>query len=66
MFSMFHINDDMMTKLNGEIVSKFEKSPPYEDDGNVGDLNVTTYLITPLIPFKISFIKQSKQTNNLP
>ncbi len=66
MFSISHINDDVMTKLNGDIVSKFEKSPPYEDDGNAGGLNVTPYLITPLIPFKISFIKQSKQTNNLP
>ncbi len=62
---MSHINDDVMTKLNGEIFSKFEKSTPYEDDGNVGGLNVTPYLITPLIPFKISLVKQSKQTNNL-
>jgi hypothetical protein len=62
---MSHINNDVMAKFNGEIVSKFEKSTPYEDDGNVGGLNVTPYLITPLLPFKVSLVMESCVTSML-
>jgi hypothetical protein len=42
-------NNGGVTNLGKKIVSKFEKSPPNDDEGGVGGLNYTPCLVKPLI-----------------
>ncbi len=46
--SMSH-NSGGVTNLGKIFVSKFEKSPPYDDEGGVSSLNYTPDLMKPLI-----------------
>jgi hypothetical protein len=52
-------NKGVTTKLVGEHVFKFEESPQNKDDGSMGSLNFISYLIKPLMPFKISHVTKS-------
>ncbi len=43
-----------MTNLEKIFVSKFEESPPYDDEGGVGGLNYTPRLVKPLVIVSLS------------
>jgi hypothetical protein len=55
MSSMLH-NNNVIIKLDGELIFEFEESPQDENDGRVGGLSLTTLQINQLIPFKMSLI----------
>jgi hypothetical protein len=42
-------NSGGVTNLGEIIFSKFEESPPNDDEGGVGDLNCTPHLMKPLV-----------------
>jgi hypothetical protein len=46
--STFH-HSGGVTNLRKIFVSKFEESPPYDDEGGVGGLNRTPCLVKPLV-----------------
>ncbi len=52
--SMSHNNGEM-TNLGGKYVSKFEQSPPNDDEGGVGGLNHTPHLMKPLVTMSMFF-----------
>jgi hypothetical protein len=47
-------NNGGVTNLGKKYVSKFEKSPLYDDEVGVGGLNHTLHLVKPLLTMSLS------------
>jgi len=47
-------NSGVVIKLGGELGSKYEESPPNDDEGGVGGLNHTPCLMKPLVIMSMS------------
>jgi hypothetical protein len=47
-------NNGGVTNLGRKFVSKSKKSPPNDDEGGVGGLNLTLYLVKPLVLVSLS------------
>jgi len=47
-------NSNVVIKFSGELGSKYKESPPNDDEGGVGGLNNTPYLMKPLVIMSLS------------